>query len=82
MQFSAIEKENIIMDVLLSTTTIDNSEIFEEYVQGVEAFEREYNKSGFDLIEAYESFAHDPADSHFQLGYYDAVMHHIEEAYT
>ena len=82
MQSSMIEKENIIMDVLLSTTTIDNSEIFEEYVQGVEAFERECAKPEFDLIEAYESFRFDPADSQFQMGYYDAIMHELEENYT
>lgn len=69
-------------EILLSTTTIDNSAMFEEYVQGVEAFEREFVKPEFDLIEAYESFRFDPADSQFQMGYYDAIMHKLEEAYT
>ena len=68
--------------ILLSTTTIDSSAMFEEYVQGVEAFEREFVREEFDLMQAYESFRFDPADSQFQMGYYDAIMHELEEAYT
>ena len=69
-------------ELLLSTTTIDNSAMFEEYVQGVEAFERECAKPEFDLIKAYESFRFDASDSQFQMGYHDAIMHELEENYT
>jgi len=78
MQSSMIEKENI-MDVLLSTTTIDSSADFAEYANGVEAAYEQINAPNFRLTEAFESFHYDPADTFFQQGFFDAVSHELEK---
>ena len=66
-------------EILLSPTTIDSTDSFKEYAQGVEAVYELINKPDFSLKEAYESFHFDPADSFFTQGYYDAVTHELEK---
>jgi hypothetical protein len=66
-------------EILLSTTTIDSTDSFKEYAQGVEAVYELISKPDFSLKEAYESFRFDPADSYFTQGYYDAVTHELEK---
>ena len=81
MQSSMIEKENIIMNVLLSTTTIDSSADFAEYHNGVEAAYKQINMPDFRLKEAFESFHFDPAETYFQQGFFDAVSHELDKLY-
>ena len=67
------------MELLLSTTTINHPDAFREYKQGVKELYEQINTPSFNLREAHESFWNDPADSHFQQGYFDAVSHELEK---
>jgi hypothetical protein len=79
MQSSMIRKVNKIMDILLSTTTIDSSADFAEYSNGVHAAYEQINTPDFRITEAFESFHYDPADTFFQQGFFDAISHELEK---